>query len=396
MREETSVFEQEKLYYQDAYDKQCDAVVLACEEEKKGYCIRLNQSVFFPEGGGQPYDQGTLTLSSGEVINVLEVHEKEYIRIICDKPVPVGETVNCKLDWQRRFDHMQQHSGEHIFSGFVHRKFGCQNVGFHISEGIVTVDFDKVISLEEMKEIERQTNAYIWENHPCNIIYPKKEELTNLEYRSKMEIAGQIRLVEFPGADVCACCGTHVAYSGEVGVLKVLSCINWRGGIRVELVCGRYAFEYLNRIQEQNSAISVRLSAKVFETANAVERIQNEAGMLRLKLSNFELKALKERAQQFNGCEEVLCFEEELSSDSVRKLCDLVMNQTDGICRIFSGNDTDGYKYAMGQANGDLKELTKQMNAALNGRGGGKPSFVQGSVNATRKEIEDFFQTVKC
>lgn len=392
MHEETSVFEPQKLFYQDAYLKECQAYVESCEEGKDGFMIVLNQTVFFPEGGGQPSDQGVLKCKDGSVVTVLEVKEKGKIFHICDKAIAVGEEVLCKINWERRFDYMQQHSGEHIFSGFMHERFGFENVGFHISEASVTVDFSGVCSFEEVKEIEKKTNQYIWENHVSNVFYPSKEELDNLEYRSKMEIAGQVRLVEYPGADLCACCGTHVASTGEIGFVKILSCVNWRGGIRVEMACGRWAFEYAEKIQEQNSLISVKLSAKVFETATAVDRVMNESFVMKGKLAELEQKALTQLAQEYKGNRDVTIFDETLSPENARKLCDMIISESCGICRVFAGNDTDGYKYAIGEVDGDLREFVKKMNTELNGRGGGKPFFVQGSVAAKRAEIEAFLK----
>lgn len=392
MHEETSVFEDEKLYYQDAYLQECNAYVESCEEGKNGYDIVLNQTVFFPEGGGQPSDQGVLICKDKTEVNVTHVREKGQIFHVCDKPIAVGEEVTCKLNWDRRFDYMQQHSGEHVLTGFIHNKFGFNNVGFHISEGVVTIDFDGVASFDEIKELEKKANAYIWENHESHVFYPTKEEQAEIDYRSKMEIEGQIRLVEYPDIDLCACCGTHVKNTGEIGLIKVLSCINWRGGIRVEMACGRWAFHYLNQIQEQNSAISVKLSSKIFETAAAVERIMNEAGNMRGRLANLESKELERIAASYENAGDMICFAQDLSSESVRKLCDMIMNRNSGICRIFSGNDTDGYKYAIGQVNGDLRDAIKQMNTDLNGRGGGKPFFAQGSVMATKEAIENYFK----
>ena len=224
----------EKLYEQDPFLTRFSATVEACSQGKKGYDVLLDQTAFYPEGGGQPYDLGTL---GG--VNVIEVHEREG-RVVhtCDRPLEVGSRVEGEIDWQRRFDLMQHHSGEHIVSGIAHRKWGAENVGFHMGSDVITIDLSVVIDEDQLRELEREANAYIWEDHPISITYPSSGELAQLEYRSKKPIDGQVRIVSFPGADTCACCGTHVRTSGQVGMVKLLSVQKFREGVRIELVCG--------------------------------------------------------------------------------------------------------------------------------------------------------------
>ena len=378
--------ETKKLYYLDPLMHEFSATVLSCEEAKGGYAIALDQTAFYPEGGGQPSDHGVL---GG--VNVLDVHEKNgVITHLCDAPLSVGAKVQGTLNWARRFDHMQQHSGEHICSGLICEKYLCDNVGFHMGTDVTTIDFNADISWGELLEIEARANQYIYENHAIDIHFYRGAELDAVEYRSKKPLEGDVRIVTFPGADCCACCGTHVVQSGQVGIVKFLSCQKFRDGVRIEMLAGGRAYRYLSATWEQNLHAAQMLSAKPTESAKAVERVLAELGGLKQRTAKLEEASFAQIAAQNANVGNVLLFEDDMSPDSVRKLCDAVAQTCGGRCAVFAGAG-ETWKYAIGQVSGDLRELTKNMNAALSGRGGGKPFFVQGSVNASREEIEKFF-----
>ena len=376
----------EKLYYENAYLTKFTGKVQSCEQGKKGYDVILYQTAFYPEGGGQPWDTGVL----GSV-HVLEVHDKNgHVVHTCDAPLEVGAEVEGQIDWERRLDHMQQHSGEHIVSGMICGKFHCDNVGFHMGTDVVTIDFNTEMTEEQVREIEDEANRYIREDHKIEILLPTAEELETIDYRSKKALTGQVRITRFPGADCCACCGTHVSSSGQVGLVKLLSVQKFREGVRLELVCGGRAMNYINQVMDQNHQISNLLSAKVFETASAVQRLLDENNSLKSHVMALREQRAEALAAQYAGAGNVLLFEDGLDSDALRRLCDSVQQSCGGRCVCCSA-DGDKYKYAMGWKNGDLRALTKELNSTLNGRGGGKPNFVQGSVQADRKAIEAFF-----
>lgn len=381
------MIETKRLYYDDAYINEFTATVLECREEQNGYGILLDQSAFYPEGGGQPSDRGQI-----DGTEVVDVKEKcgELIHFT-KEPVENGRKVSGNIDWKRRFDLMQQHSGEHMVSGLIHEKYGYDNVGFHMGSDIVTIDFNGPLTMEELFVIEQKVNQKVWENTNVEIWYPSAQELDSLPYRSKKELTGKIRIVRFPGADLCACCGTHVKQTGEIGIIKILSCEKFREGVRVEMVSGRRVLEHLNMLQEQNHQISVLLSAKPSCTANAVSRLYEENFSLKGRVMQMEEKYFREEADKWSGKGDVLLVCSEMEADSVRRLADAVMHTCGGRCAVFAGDDKNGYKYAMGQENGDLRDLTKEMNQTLQGRGGGKPFFVQGSVKSTEQEIRKFF-----
>lgn len=375
-----------KLYYEDPFLQGFTAAVTSCEEGKSGYLVTLDRTAFYPEGGGQPYDTGVL----GEA-KVLEVHDKNgVITHLCNKPLAVGASVEGKIDWARRFDHMQQHSGEHICSGLICERFRCDNVGFHMGTDTVTIDFNADISWEELLEIEEAANRYICEDHEIDIHFYRGAELDRVEYRSKKLLEGDVRIVAFPGADCCACCGTHVVRSGQVGLVKFLSVQKFRDGVRIELLSGKRAHRYLSECWAQDVRIAQALSVKPNASFAGVERVLAELSALKQRCAKLEESVFAQTAAQYEGKGDVLLFEDEMSGDSLRKLCDAVANACGGRCAVFAGAD-GAYKYAIGHVGGDLRELTKKMNAALSGRGGGKPNFVQGSVGCDRAAIEAFF-----
>ena len=380
--------ETKRLYYEDVYKKEFTAKVLECRETKKGFHIILDESAFYPEGGGQPSDTGYLN-----DVKVKEVHEKEgELLHYTDQPMEVGTEVQGRIDWERRFDLMQQHSGEHMVSGLIHEAYGYDNVGFHMGSDTITIDLNGPLDEAQLAEIERKTNQKIWEDTQIKIIYPTAEELEKIDYRSKKELTGQVRIVEFPGVDICACCGTHVTHTGEIGMVKLLSVEKFREGVRIEMICGKRVLDYLNMVNDQNHQISVKLSAKMDKTAQAVERLQEENFRLKGQVGQLVDDMCRKEAERYAGSGSVLIFMDGMDADSVRKLADAVTQTCQGCCAVFSGNADGSYKYAMGEKDGDLRQFTKEMNAKLNGRGGGKPFFVQGSVQASEKEIRNFFE----
>lgn len=378
-----------KLYYENAYTQDFTAVVASCEAVKNGFAVTLDRTAFYPEGGGQPADHGTL----GEA-RVLDVHEKDgVVTHLCDRALSVGAEVSGHIDWARRFDHMQQHSGEHIVSGLLCSTFHCDNVGFHMGADVVTIDYNAPITWEQALDVERRANAYIWDDRPIHIWYPSPEELAALPYRSKKALTGPVRITECPGADMCACCGTHVAASGQVGLVKLLSCQKFRDGVRLELLCGQRALDYLSAGWEQARQIGQALSVKPQNAFAAVSRMQEELLTLKEKAARLEEASFTHTAEQYRNAGSVLYITERLDGDGTRRLCDAIAKAAGGRCAVFAGSN-GGYQYAVIENGGDLRSLIKDMNAALHGRGGGRDGFAQGSAACTAEEIRTFFASL--
>lgn len=378
--------ETEKLFYLDAYQTTFTATVVDCRENKHGYAVVLDRTCFYPEGGGQPGDRGTLN-----AVAVTDTHEKDgQVLHYTDQPMEVGTAVTGTIDWDRRFDLMQQHSGEHMVSGVVHRIYGYDNVGFHMGEDMITIDFSGVLTEAQLMEVEQEVNRRIWLDSAVKCWYPSPEELKDLPYRSKKELSGAVRIVEFPGADICACCGTHVRRTGEIGLVKLLTVQKFHSGVRVEMLSGGRAYDYINQVLAQNKQISQQLSAKVKETAKAVKALAAELEAKKQQLFAMENAQFAAKAEELRDRGDVLVNLEGLSADGVRRAAIAIQETCGGRAAVFSGDDQGGYKYAVGQKDGDLRTWVKELNSTLSGRGGGKPGFVQGSVSAKWDEIVAF------
>ena len=386
----------QKYYEADAYRREADAVILAAEPDGRGGGkLALDGTIFYPEGGGQPADHGTLTLPDGARLTVTDVHEQggviwHRVDALPDTAAP-GTAVTGRIDWAWRFDKMQQHTGEHVLSGILHQMFGAENVGFHIGSDAVRMDTSVPISAEGLREAELAANRIVWQNVPVLITYPTREELARMTYRSKKEIEGQVRIVTIPGADVCACCGTHTAATGAVGQIKILAAENYKGGVRLSIVCGERALLAAQAMRQRQADIGALLSAKPSETAHAVHRVYDE--YTALKFAHFGLcsELFDALAAQVAPGADAIRIVPGLDPDGLHRLAARLSEATTGLCAALTANEK-GTGYCLAQAGGDVRALTKALNTALNGRGGGKPGICQGSCAAAPEQVETFLK----
>lgn len=390
-----------RLYNEDGYMQSFQANVISCEAyDEATYKVVLDRTAFFPEGGGQSSDVGTL--NGIEVIHVQDVHAQEEDEIfhILREPIEIGTRVEGRINWEQRFDKMQQHTAEHIVSGLMNHLHGFQNVGFHLSKDIVTMDFNGVINRLQANELEVLVNRAVYENVSVEIEYPNKEALEKLSYRSKIEINGQVRLVSVIGYDVCACCAPHVKKTGEIGQVKLTDIQSHRGGMRITMKCGMRA---LLDYQEKSGSVkklSGMLSAKEDEVVQGVERLQEEIQKSysdNWNLQNIIQKNKIEEIQRDSEQEWILVFEQELDVDHVRALINELVVLTKEmkenaikVVAVFMPNQ-DGYQYIIGSQLLDVRSFGKYINEVCNGRGGGKSMMVQGSVKSTELEIKEAF-----
>ena len=368
-----------KLYYDSAYIKEFEAQVLSCQEGKKGWEITLS-------GGGQPADTGLL----GNV-RVTDVHEKDgQVVHYTDGPLPVGEMVRGVIDWDRRFQHMQEHSGEHLVSGLIHQRFGYDNVGFHMGTDEVTIDFNGVLEWGDLMAIEEKANGMIWENLEISAVYPEKDELDAMEYRSKKELTGAVRIVSIPGGDVCACCGTHVERTGEIGLVKFLSMIHYKGGVRISLLCGKRAVEDYERKRDQVQKISVLLSARPGEISRAVEKLKDEEAKLQEKLVAAYDKLIASEVRDIKeGDGDIFILEPDFEAIQLRHLVNRLLEEKKGRTVLALGGAAEGsFLYVLGSRDGDMRRLSRELNGLLNGRGGGSAQMAQGTFFATKDQLQ--------
>ncbi len=386
-----------KLYDTDSYLREFTAKVLSCEplaDAKKrrdgaAFGIVLDQTAFFPEGGGQTADTGNL----GNAV-VIDVQEKDGVIVhYTDVPLEPGIAIQGLLNWEQRFRKMQNHTGEHLISGIVHSQFGYDNVGFHLGTDGVTVDFNGVLTAAELEFVEYIANRVVGLNVPVTVSYPTPEECAAMEYRSKLDLTENVRIVTIEGWDVCACCAPHVSQTGAVGGIKILSCESWKGGVRLRMLCGLDALEDYHKRLENTARISGLLSCKQLEAADAVERLlknmaaeREETAKLRRALVDTKAAALA----QTDG--NLVIFDQMLDNNSLRNLVNAGVVRCGGVCAAFQGNDADGYRYIIGSQSTALRAWAKDFNSALNGRGGGSDEMIQGTVKASEAEIRAYLK----
>ena len=377
-----------KLFYEDCNLSRFTANVLSCCQEGSLYAVILDATAFYPEGGGQACDIGTLSDSK-----VLDVQERDgQVVHFCDSALEVGAQVEGVVDYARRFDLMQQHTGEHILSGILNRRYGCQNTGFHVGTDVMEVDFDVVVPPEDLPAIELEANQAVWANVALRCWYPTPEELPNVVYRTKRALPWPVRIVQIPGYDSCACCGIHVAMTGQMGLIKIISCVKLRGGVRMEVACGARAYRYVAAVCEQNRQVSQAFSAKPLETGNAAVKMNELLAAEKYRANTLLGKVFDGIAQGYAGSADILHIcADALESSQVRSLAERISAVTVGCAAVFAPKE-GGYNYCLASAEGDLVAMGKEMTAALNGRGGGKPNFQQGSVCASEAEIRAFFE----
>lgn len=377
------------LYYKDNYLKEFETKVKECIKIEDKILVVLEETAFYPEGGGQPSDTGFI-----DDIKVIDVHEKEdKIYHTVEKEIEIGKVVNCRIDFDKRFSNMQHHTAEHIISGLICKLYNCDNVGFHMGKDFVTMDFNVLLNQNQIKEIEDKANEAIYKNIEIVEKIVSEQEAEKLEYRSKKKITGNIRLVEIPGYDICACCGIHVNKTGEIGIIKLLSVEKYKTGSRVYMICGKRALENYNKEYEQMCKLSVLLSSKHEEIYNSVIELKEEIKNLKIrnnKLQNeiFESEITKIETKPIN-----ILFKEDLSSNDIKNLCQLLKEKSTKIAAVFS-KENDIYKYMIMSENFNSNEISKTFNTMLNGKGGGKPEMVQGQVCATEDEIKKVFDKI--
>ncbi len=388
----------EKLFYIDTHILDFTATIadVIPEKEKQGYWLVLDQTAFFPEAGGQSADKGTL--NGLEVLDVQIKQDVIYhlIQADCnaDASFLPGQVITGHVDWKQRFDFMQQHTGEHIISGLVHKHFGFQNVGFHLSLNEVTMDFDQPLSLEILRDIEKEANEIVSQNLPVHATFPSKEELAQLTYRSKIEIQDAVRIVEIPGVDICACCAPHVDTTGQIGMIKITNVQSHRGGVRLNILCGNRALSDYTEKQNTVSSLCSLLSSKPEFLADHVKRVMDETlswkekfNTLAQQLLQLQLDALPSPEVQNSP----LLFTELENPIAIRNAVNNLCQTYSGYCGIFTGNDTSGYQFIIGSANLDCRALATDLRNTLNAKCGGSAPMIQGSVTADRQCLENFF-----
>lgn len=375
-----------KLYDENAYIKEFKACVVSCEKCEKGYETVLDQTAFFPEAGGQMADRGTL-----DGVEVLDVQIKaETVYHYTKTPFEIGKTVEGKLDFERRFNFMQNHSGEHIISGIVNKIYGFDNVGFHLSEEFATIDFNGILDREQLDQIEILANKCVFENADIKAYYPTDAELENIKYRSKKELDGAIRIVQIGDTDICACCAPHVRKTGEIGIIKLLDFERMRGGTRIVFKCGSFALADYQNKYKNIAEISALLSAKQNETADAVKQLDQKATKLNQEIQNLKKRMINIIVSSFTK-DKNIGFYEDFDVKELQLLADSLHKTYGGLKAVFSKTE-QGFNFAICDEADALDEFFKGFKQGFNVRGGGRNGMVQGSIVAEMDELKSYFE----
>lgn len=380
----------ERLFDKDSKMSVFEARVLACEKKEDGhFAVILDKTAFFPKEGGQACDTGNI-----DGISVLSVDETDGVIIhTLHGAIESGKSVRGEIDFPVRHKKMQSHTAEHIVSGTIHRLFGYENVGFHLGDGYMTADFDGELSEENIALVETLANEAVYACRSVHAYYPDVEELSRLEYRSKIDLDDDVRIVEIEGVDICACCAPHVENTGEIGLIKIVEAIRYKGGMRLTMLAGRDALEDYRARQEQMRHVSMAISAKQSEIADGVYRMLDEIGRMkgRISLLERELMAYKlDMIEQTEG--NILIFEAEGDMLALRNFVNGAVKKTEGLCAVFAGDDERGYKYIIASERIPLRAISKKISESLGGKGGGSDVMIQGSVTASREQIEKLFK----
>ena len=378
----------EKLYDIDAYAREFEATVVSCEKQENNnevvYAVVLDKTLFFPEEGGQTPDKGII--EGREVLDV-QIKKDGIIHYLSDA-LEVGSVVSGEIDWQHRFFNMQQHSGEHLFSGLAYRKYGYKNVGFHLSNQIVTMDFDHAFTPEQLSQMEWEINQAIVANVEIKTGYPEQCVLQTLDYRSKIEIDGAVRIVEIPGYDICACCAPHVKRTGEIGIFKIQTAQNYKGGMRISFLCGFRALEEYRKKAQIITELSGILTTNQENLAEHVGKLKTQVQSLKTQLSNAKQAIMEKKIEQLSEEQkDVILFERDLDAPVMRSVVNKLVTKHEGICAVFVGDDENGYNFIIGSKTKNCKALATTLKEVLQARGGGSEQMIQGSVVASEAAI---------
>ena len=378
-----------KLYENDAYIKEFEATVLSCDETDGGYSVVLDKTAFFPEGGGQQADTGYINDAK-----VLDVQEKDsVITHKVDKALTVGESVSCKLDWDIRFARMQGHTGEHLVSGIIHSMYGYDNLGFHMSDKTMTLDPSGMLTASDIKEIELRANKAIYENREVTAYYPETSTLDTLSYRSKLDLKEGVRLVNIDGYDLCACCAPHVHRTGEIGLIKIIDFIQYKGGMRLTMVCGINAFEDYSKLHDDNKEMMHTLSASRDKVPEFVLRDHELIGTQKAEINRLCAELSKANLDTTVINDTLVGFTVGASFDDMRALVNDSLDKADKVA-FFSQGENNDYSYIVSSSSLDIRDIVKELNSSFAGKGGGRPNYAQGKITAEKEDVLKFFENL--
>lgn len=368
-----------KLYDTYPYESEFQATVLSCQQHSQGFDIVLDQTLFFPEEGGQNCDQGTINGIKVKDVQIIDGIIHHYL------DEAIKGKVTGKIDFGYRYSMMQNHSGEHILSGLVHQHYGYNNVGFHLGDHEITTDYDGFLDDDQLKDLEQKANDIIFQNKKIQCFYP--QNVDNFNYRCKKEISEDIRLVEIEDVDLCACCAPHVKSTIEVGLFKIIKAIRYKKGIRIYFLCGKRAVKDYMIKHENSEHISQCLSAPIYRIDEYVDRLLLENQQLKQQLTALKRQMIDQLCQGLSMQEYQIVFTENLDRSLQQYYVNLLLKQSQKMAGVFV-KEQQGYRFMMASS-ADARIYLQELTQHFEIKGGGKQDMVQGRIFATKDEIED-------
>lgn len=399
-----------QLYDLEPYRKSAEVDVIYVEElsEKDPqsgarFKVLTSETVFYPEGGGQPGDTGVFVdLKNNKTYEVLDTRydfkasdteeENPLIFHFLAEKISSDIPIRQEIDWERRFTHSQQHSTEHILAGLVHNKYGYMNVGFHLGKEYTTIDFDGPLSYQEMQEIVDQANTIVWQNNPIDIKVYTAEEAKNMDYRAKIELNNLVRLIDIPNVDVCACCGTHVKATGDIGLIICTNVEKYRNGVRITFLAGTRAYKYVREQQEISNALVQRLNMPYLDLEEGVLRLENKVNELEALIEDTARSLWDKAINQSEQNSIIIITENIFSSKFLKLLFKNIESNFSILALIENQGNINFFLHETENTYSSNESWYKHLKEEHNARGGGNAQMTQGQIQSNNIEapLENF------
>ena len=375
----------DRLYYADPYSAEFDATIVGVDRQGGRALVRLDRTFFYPTSGGQPFDTGAL--GGYRVVDVVEDAEGDVVHVVGEAPALLqpGAHVHGAIDWQRRFDHMQQHTGQHVLSAAFDRLFQVRTVSFHLGVDSSTIDLAREMTSRELTAAEDEANRVVWSNRPVSVRFVSAEEAASLPLRKEPVRGGRLRLIDVEGFDLSACGGTHVARTGEIGVIAVASWERFKGGQRLEFQCGRRALGRLRLLRDATDASAKLLSVTGAELPGAIEHLQTASQEQRRALSVLHADLARYRAAELADAAEstprgrLAMAAIDADAGTLKAMATAIVSR-DGFIAVLASTARPALVVVARSADVGVasQDVLARLTAKFGGRGGGKPDLAQG------------------
>jgi len=381
-----------RLYYTDAYLTTFDAVVAERLQWGDRPAVVLDRTAFYPTSGGQPFDTGEI--AAVRVVEVVDADDGRVVHVV-ERAIDANTAVACRIDWARRFDHMQQHTGQHVLSAAFERVHGIRTESFHLGADTCTIDVSASVAPEAVIAVEREANRVVWTDRPVHVRFVEEAEAARLPLRKPPARGGPLRVIEIEEVDLSACGGTHVARTGEIGLIALTNTERYKGGTRIEFVCGGRALSRVQQLREGLTAAARHLGCAPLDVPAAVERLQDETKQQRhthrlqqQQLAELHGDRLRHEAVRRGDLLVVAQHAPDWDAQGLKSLATAISSQPHHVA-VLVGGEPQTVVVARGpDANVDAAAVVRALTSRFGGRGGGRPELAQaGGLTASPADI---------